>query len=125
MIKIGGWMSKPVISAKPDDSVISAVKKMARHDIGCLVIQEGSKKIHGILTERDVLKKAVASQKDASKLKIKDIMTKNVKTVDINSSVLYLMHLMKKGGFRDTPITKDGKVVGVITSQDIIGMLAV
>ncbi len=125
MIKISSWMSKPVISAKPDDSIISAVKKMARNDIGCLVIQDGSKKIYGILTERDVLKKAVASQKDMRKLKIKDIMTKKVKTVDINSSVLYLMHLMKEGMFRDTPITKDGKVVGVITSQDIIRMLAV
>lgn len=125
MIRISDWMSKPVICAKPQDTILSAIKKMAKHNIGCLVVKDGSRNIHGILSERDILKNAVAKQKNLAKLRVKDIMTGKVKTVDINSSLLYLMKMMQKGKFRDTPITKNGKLVGIITSQDIIKMLSV
>ncbi len=125
VIKISDWMSKPVICAKPDDYVLSAIKKMAKHNIGCLVIEGKGKKIFGIITERDILKKAVAKGKNLSSLKVSSLMTGKVKSVDIKSSILYLMKLMEKGRFRDTPITKDGKLVGIITSQDVIKMLSV
>src|SRR3989338_1055139 len=125
VIKLSDWMSKPVLCAKPDDSIISAIKKMAGHNIGCLVIEGKNKKVLGIITERDILKKAVAKGKKLSTLEVSSIMTDKVKSVDINSPVLYLMKLMEKGRFRDTPITKGGKLVGIITSQDIIKMLSV
>lgn len=125
MIKISDWMSKPVICAKPQDLVISSVRKMMSHDIGCLIVKDGNNKVIGILTERDILKKAIAMQKGINSLKVKDIMTKKVSTIDINSSILQIMQLMKKGKFRDTPITKNGRLVGIITSQDVIKMLSV
>src|SRR3989338_7411496 len=122
VIKLSDWMSKPVLCAKPDDSILSAIKKMADHNIGCLVIEGKNKKVFGIITERDILKKAVSKGKNLSTLKVSSLMTTKVKSVDVNSSILYLMKLMEKGRFRDTPITKDGKIVGIITSQDIIKM---
>ena len=125
LIKISDWMSGPVICAKPQDSLLSAIKKMAKHNIGCLVIKDKSIKIHGIISERDILKKAVAKQKNLAKLRVVDIMTTKVKTADINSSLLYLIKMMEKGKFRDTPIMKKGKLAGIITSQDVIRMLSI
>ena len=125
VIKISDWMSKPVICTRADDSLISAIKMMSEHNIGCLIIEGKSNKVLGILTERDILKKAVAKGKDLARLKVSSLMTKKVKSVDINSPILYLMKLMEKGRFRDTPITKNGKLVGIITSQDVIKMLSV
>ena len=124
MIRISDWMSKPVICAKPQETIISAIKKMAKNNIGCLIVIDKNARIHGVLSERDILKNAVAKQKNLAKLRVKEIMTGNVKSADINSSLLYLMKIMKKGKFRDTPITKDGKLIGIITSQDIIKMLS-
>ena len=125
VIKLSDWMSKPVLCAKPNDFVLSAIRKMAQHNIGCLVIEGNGKKVFGILTERDILKKAVSKGKNLSSLRVSSLMTTKVKSVDINSSILYLMKLMEKGRFRDTPITKNGKLVGIITSQDVIKMLSV
>lgn len=125
MIKISDWMSKPVIRINPADSLLKAVKKMAKHNIGCLVIEDQKGKAHGIVTERDILRKAISLQKDLTSSKVKDIMTKNVKTLPVNSHVLTILRAMEKGRFRDTPITKNGRIVGIITSQDVIDMLSV
>ena len=107
MIQIKEWMSHPVISVNPDETLYSAAKKMVKHDIGCLIVTDKKRKIYGIMTERDILKKAVGIHLDTKKIKVKDVMTKNVKKVSINSTVLKILKIMDKGKFRDIPITKD------------------
>ena len=125
MIKISDWMSKPVIYAKPDDSIFSVVKKMVKHDIGCLVVEDKENNTCGIITERDILKKGIANENDLKLLKVNNIMTRNIQTVSVDASVIEVLKLMNKGKFRDTPITKDGNIVGIITSQDLIKILSV
>jgi CBS domain-containing protein len=125
MIQIRRWMSKPVICVKPEDTIHAASKKMVRNRIGCVVVKDEKNRLRGILTERDILRKLVKRNFHLKKVKVEDIMTKYVKTVSIHSNVLEILRQMKKGKFRDIPITENGNVVGIITSSDLIKMLSV
>ena len=107
-----------------DTSISKAAGIMDEKSIGSVLIEEDNR-IIGIMTERDILKKAVGIHLDTKKIKVKDVMTKKVKKVPINSTVLEILKIMDKGKFRDIPITKNGYLVGIITSHDLIKMLAI
>jgi len=124
MIEISDWMSKSVITSKPEDSISDASKKMIKHGIGCLVIVNDKKALSGILTERDILRVLVQKNMNIKDLKVKDVMSKKVKTAPVNSKVLQVLKIMKTGKFRDLPITDKGNIVGIITSKDLIDILS-
>ena len=124
MITIENWMSRPVISVKPDDALLKAVKKMVDKDIGDVIVVDGKRKPVGILTERDVMKRVVVKKKNLDKLKVKEVMTKRLKTATVGTSFLEISRLMEKGSFRRIPVTKNGKVVGVVTSRDLVRFMS-
>lgn len=124
MITLENWISKPVVTVNPDDSVFLAVKKMVKKGIGDVVVVNDKKKPIGIVTERDILKRAIIEKKDLNDINVKSIMTKKLKTVDINTSLLNVSRTMKSGGFRRLPVTKAGKLVGIITSRDLVRFMS-
>jgi CBS domain-containing protein len=123
MIKLEDWMTKPVITINPDKSVLEAVKLMSKKDIGALIVEDEKMKLKGIFTERDVLK-MVAQGKDLNKIKVKDVMIKKVRTVDVNSTVLSVSKIMHEHGFRRIPVTKKGQVVGIMTDKNLIELMS-
>ena len=73
-LKVGDIMVKEVVTIDENFSVREAADIMNKFEIGCLIgVRRG--KAMGILTERDVLKRVVAEGKDASKIRVKDVMT--------------------------------------------------
>jgi len=124
MIKISEWMTKSVITSQPQDSISDASKKMIKNDIGCLIVVNKNGKLIGILTERDILRSLVKKKMDIKNLKVKDAMSKKVKTTPKYSNILKVLKIMKTGKFRDLPIVHKGDVVGIITSKDLIRMLS-
>jgi CBS domain-containing protein len=124
MITIENWMSKPVTTVKSDDTVYEAINRMVKKGIGDVVVIDKDKKPIGIVTERDILKRVLAKKKDFMKVKIEDIMTKNITTASTNSTFLEIARIMRKGSFRRLPITKNGKLVGIVTSRDIINFMS-
>jgi len=121
MIKITEYMSKPIISADNKDTIRDAVTKMAKHDIGSIIIVENKKPI-GIVTERDILR-VVAKKLDLD-TPINKIMTKNVATVTESATVIDIASLMKKRVVRRiVVVNKKGEVIGIVTSKDLIDIL--
>lgn len=123
IIKIEEWMSTDVKTIGPEETVSKASQIMAENDIGCLPVVE-NEKIMGIVTERDMVKKIIAHHKNPEEIKVKEIMSKNPKTIDINTTFLEVSKMMTENVFRRTIITKQGKIEGIITSKDIVRMLA-
>lgn len=68
MITLENWISKPVVTVNPDDSVFLAVKKMVKKGIGDVVVVNDKKKPIGIVTERDILKRAIIEKKDLNEI---------------------------------------------------------
>jgi CBS domain-containing protein len=124
MINLKEWMSHKIISCSEEDFVFDAVKKMAKHSIGCLIVEDSDRVQAGILTERDVMLKLVAKDKNPKYIRVKEIMTKDVITISYDSSLLELSQTMKKYKLRRIPVTKDGIIIGIITSWDLIRIMS-
>ncbi len=72
---------KGIFSVKPDDPVITAIRKMAEHHIGALLVMTGDKLV-GILSERDYARKVVLLGRSSTETPVADIMTSKVITRD-------------------------------------------
>ncbi len=124
MITIKDWMSSPVITAKPDTTVFDAAKIMHKHNIGSMVVSSDGSKVEGIVTERDILYKVIAGDRDPKKTLLKDIMTKKVLTVTSDTTLLEITKIMTKNLFRRIVVVDDDKIVGIATSRDLLQLMS-
>lgn len=104
-----------VLSFDEETTLYDAIKAMADRNYGaCLVTKNG--KLAGIFTERDLLRKVAPAEMDIKKKKLKDAMTKGIKTAQINDHVSDCLRRMSHGRFRHLPIVDE--------NQNILGMLS-
>jgi CBS domain-containing protein len=123
MIKITDYMTRPVITAKPADTIRAAVTKLNHYNIGSLVIMD-RQKVAGIVTERDVIRKAIANRLDLDKTPVSRIMTGKVQTIRANGTLIEIASLMKSHSMRRiVVIGTNNRPVGVVTSKDLIDIL--
>jgi len=123
MIKITDYMTKPVITVQADESIRQAAAKMDKNDIGSLVVVDNKAPV-GIMTERDIFRKAIAKKLDLDATKVEQIMTKDVKTVTEAATLLEVASLMKQHTMRRIVVVdKKDEVVGIVTSKDLIDLL--
>jgi CBS domain-containing protein len=107
----------------PQQSVADAVALMRQHRVGCVLVCEGHK-IVGIFTERDLLRRIVATGK-AMETRLIECMTPNPVTVQPKESVSAALRRMEEGGYRHLPvIDADGKPVGILSAKRIVHYLA-
>lgn len=116
-------MAKPVVTIEKESSVYKAAKIMSKKNIGCIVVTDKKTPV-GIATERDILKRVVARRLDATKVKMKDIMSKPLVTVNGNMPIINAIRVMEKNKVRHLPIVDKGKLVGIVTQRDLIRALA-
>ena len=124
MLKIEDWMNKKVDTCSKDTTVIKATKDMMKSKAGALVVIDQEKKPIGLVSQSDVIKKVVLREKDPSTLKVEDIMSKRIETIDVNSPLIQLSQQMHKKNIRKMPVTRDGKLVGMITARDLIRIMS-
>ena len=112
--------SKTVVTISSDASVLEAAKLMHSKHIGCLVVTDDSR-ITGILTDRDIVLKLVASEKNPTETAVKTIMTSNPTMVNINYDVLDAVRLMRNRGVRRLPVIDEHRhLLGIITMDDVM-----
>jgi len=114
-------MNPKVVVANKSISVKEAARIMAKLRIGSLVILE-NEKIIGIITESDIIRKIVATGNDPAGTLIEQVMTENVITLDIEKDLGDACQLMVDHKIKRLPILQDGKLVGIITTTDIIAV---
>jgi len=118
MKNVGGVMTRNVKTITPDDTMENAAELMKKHRIGCLVVVRKDKPI-GIVTERDITYKIVAGGKGGN-TKVREVMSKNLKTMEEDRSLLDAAKLMAAHVIRRLPVVKSGKLVGIVTIEDIM-----
>ncbi len=100
--------------------VKTAADLMAKKQIGSLVVLKRGKVV-GIITERDFLERVVRSGKAGKKkLKVKDIMSKNIVSITPEALLEDAAALMTRHKIKRLPVVKNGRLVGIITASDII-----
>ena len=110
---------KEIITIGPDNSVYDAIKLMADHHIGSLLVMDNDNLL-GIITERDYSRKVILEGKSSPDTAVKDIMSKNVLCTKPNQTVEEAMALMTEKRVRHLPVVEDSKVLGIISIGDLV-----
>lgn len=119
-IKVGDVMTRNFVSAKPEISVLKAIKLMVKKRVGSLILEENDL-LKGILTEKDIMwALSKKSWKDLEKVKAKEICTKKITTTKPSTDIYDAMKLMKKVKFKRLPVTIKKRVIGLLTLKDIL-----
>lgn len=111
-------MSSPVTNVTLDETVQQAAVVMGEKGIGSVAVMKGDVML-GIVTERDISKKVVAQNKDASRLSVQDIMQSEIVTAKPDTTIDEASTIMSEGKFRRLPIMENGKLVGIVTETDL------
>jgi CBS domain-containing protein len=118
------WMTKRTVSVPPSKSVADSSKLMKQKNIGSLLITENNKLI-GIVTDTDIIQKVVGLNKDPKKVKVSDVMTKNLISITKNFTLLDAIELIYGRKIKRLPvISMHGELQGIITDVDIMSALS-
>jgi CBS domain-containing protein len=112
-------MNPQVVVAKPEATVKEAAQIMSQFRIGCLLVMENDKVV-GIVTESDIIGKVVAVNKDPERLRLQDIMSKNIISTTPDESIEDAAEKMVEHKIKRLPVLDGGKLVGIITATDLI-----
>jgi CBS domain-containing protein len=114
-----GKPSKVVHAIGPNDTVYEAVKKMAEHGIGALLVMDGEQ-IVGIVTERDYARKIALAGRSSKETPVSVIMTTQVLCVGPLQTTEECMAIMTENRVRHLPVMENGKLIGLVSIGDLV-----
>ena len=109
-----------VISIDPTATLDTAVKTLAEHKIGALLVLGTDRRVIGILSERDIVRALAARGAGVLSEPLAQVMTRKVVTCSESDSVGVLMERMTTGKFRHLPVIEDERVIGVVSIGDVV-----
>ena len=119
-VKVEDVMSSPVVTIKETDTVLTAAKLMRKNKIGCVVVVDKSGKTHGLMTERDIVRRVSAMDLLPSKVQAGKSMTKPAVTIEPSANVTEAAKKMREIKVRRLIVLEAGKLKGIVTSNDIV-----
>jgi len=117
-IKAEDVMATEVAVMDENESVKKAAEVMAQEDISAVIVTV-EEKAKGIVTERDIIKRIVAEDKNAEKTKVKEIMSSPLVTIEPTTDLEEAARLMFEKKIKNLPVTHNNRLVGLINLQDI------
>jgi CBS domain-containing protein len=125
---VGAICNREAITVQRDASVLHAAKLMRQYHVGDVVVIENRKdKVApiGIVTDRDVIVEVIATELDSGVITVGDIMVISLAVVKSNAGILEAIQLMTSKGVRRLPVVEDdGSLIGIITLDDLLLLLA-
>ena len=111
-------MTANPVTVQPTATVFDVSTLMRDKDIGSVIIMK-DENVLGIVTERDVVRRVVAQNRDPHQVRISDVMTTPVVSIPSNEDVTAAAQLMKEKGIRRLAVMQGPKLVGIITTDDL------
>ena len=116
---IAGKAIKDVVTVRPDATVRDLLSLLAERNIGAAVVSSDGASVEGIVSERDIVRQLNGNDA-ALESTVADIMTSDVQTCDISSSLDEVRSTMTEGRFRHLPVCEGERLVGVISIGDVV-----
>lgn len=110
---------KTIVSVAPTSTVLDAAHIMNDKGIGGVIVLEDGK-LAGIFTERDIMRRVVAANRDPSQTLVSDVMTAECLTILPDMKIAVCRAMMSARRIRHLPVMHDGVLVGMVTSGDIM-----
>lgn len=108
-----------IVTIAPNRVIHDALSMLAQYDIGALVVTNDADELIGILSERDIVRRAV-DESDLLSLKVSDVMTKNVVVGLPQDDLMNVAHTMTESRFRHLPIVDGKRLLGIISIGDVL-----
>ncbi len=108
-----------VYSVSPDATVFEALKMMADHNTGALLVMTGGK-VEGILSERDCIRRLDLHGRNARETKVEDIMTSKVLYAQAGQSLEECVAIMIDKNIRHLPVFENDQLIGLISARDAL-----
>lgn len=111
-------MTREPAKCAPTDTAVDAAKAMRDGDFGAVIVADGGT-VKGILTDRDIVVRAVADGKDPSQTQVGDICTTDPNTLAPDDSIGDAVRNMTEADVRRLPVVEDGSVIGIVSLGDL------
>ncbi len=121
VVSIKEAMTPKVLTVGPNTTIANAAKLMAQRSVGSVIVMKNKKPI-GIITERDMLMKVLGADLKPSKTLVSKIMSSPIQSIAPETDITEALKIMAKSKIRRLPVVDHGKLVGIITTSDIIAM---
>jgi CBS domain-containing protein len=103
---------------KANDTIANAARLMRDDDIGTIIVTQGDQ-IRGVVTDRDIVVRAVADGADVSSMQLGDVCSGDIETVAPNTSIDDAVEIMRMRSIRRLPVVDGGRAVGVVSIGDL------
>ena len=110
---------RAIFSVEPQASVLDAIRLLAEHHVGALLVMRGGA-LEGIVSERDYALKVILRGRSATDTAVRDVMSSPVLTVSLDTSVTQCMQLVTDRRVRHLPVVDGGRVVGMVSIGDLV-----
>lgn len=111
---------RDVVITQPHQTLMEAAQLLAEKGIGAVVVSDVSRRVLGILSERDIVRAIARNGAGALDQSVSKYMTQKVFTVAEDTPVDAVMETMTNGRFRHVPVTTDGQLVGLVSIGDVV-----
>lgn len=118
-MKVKDCMCGEVCCVKPDTKVYEIAKLMGQNHIGCVPVCDDKNCLVGIITDRDIILRSIANDKDVKSTNASEIMTTNVCTCNENEDICNAENKMAQNQIRRIPVVDNNKVIGILTLGDL------
>ncbi|MDL1890541.1 CBS domain-containing protein [Nitrospirales bacterium NOB] len=113
-------MMRPITrTVRPDDTLLTVARQLRDARVGALLVEDHGDYV-GIVSEADLVRKAMASGAAAEQVQVRAVMSAPVLSIDIAQSAHEASDVMAERGIRHLVITDGGRVVGLISVRDLL-----
>ena len=118
-MRVKDCMKEEVIWATQDSTVCDVAKLMNENHVGSIPICNDKQNIIGIVTDRDIVLRSIACEKDSKQTKITDIMTTEVIRTTKDTAASWVADIMSRNQIRRVPVVENEKLVGIVSLGDL------
>ena len=119
-MKVREVMTKQVIPVGAKETISVAARSLTHYNIGALPVMENGQ-LCGLLTDRDIVTRCLAANRDPNKTTVEQIMTRDVRGTRPDMDASVAAHLMGKLQVRRLPVLENGKLCGMVSLGDLAG----
>ena len=118
-MKVRDLMTQPAIQVAPTESVEVAARTLTHYNIGALPVCTGDGRLCGVVTDRDLVTRCMASGRKPSEMTVREVMTGKVEQARPDMDAAVAAHLMGRLQVRRLPVVENGKLCGMLSLGDL------
>ena len=118
-MRVKDCMTKQVISVGAGEPVSVAARLMARYNLGALPVRGTDGQLEGMLTDRDIVLRCIAAERSPKAVRVREVMTRSVAAAAPDTDAAAAAGIMAARQVRRLPVVEAGKLVGVVSLNDL------